>query len=717
MKRFFILMISICVVGIVFATDEDYPPITPNNVMNLQEVTSLGRGHANPAVTWSPDSSTIIVGGYRGIFIYESPSAEPQFIELGLNIQYVLFASENLAFLSDATTLIAYDLATKAIQYQREGMRPLGISRDEQLLAFEVDMGVTVLDIATNETRYEISYAGILEPESDDNKNSFVFVQFYPDDSGLVLRWAQEFSSDDGARHQRGQSDSWNFSDLSQPLPPLDWRYYEGEFFALDHNGAFFGLGEYSLVWANDSLSLNFDVPEHIRFNDLWLNIAVQANRVAIPSMYYDENRKLHNFSNILNLVTGERIARIEANGRPVFSPDGRYIALDLDVYEIATGEFVASLESEWVQFLDIPDRILYRDTDDTVQLLDTNTFEAVATLPMTRHVFSNFRVDEDNLLLFSETLGLGIRLNGITGAELVRYQTALPYLMSVWSVIISPDKRYLLQRGSYANSDIAPRLWDYDTGAIIPLPQEYELISPYFLGNGQLFAWDSYCEEVVFYDIDSSTVTQVFPAEHSEYGDDKNRPPNILFVSPDEQYILIGNNGFAKLWSLEIGQILWQNDQEFENLRFSPDGRYLVYFTNDLYHLMVVDIVSQEQFSISQFDTIGTVEFVSGEVLHAWDSFQDTYYNLGTREFVDAATVIASPQEPAIQANGLNFYYEYAEFSTEWKSLRIETTDGHFLHRLNFNQGYYLPRLSSDSSRLFLNYRDGTISIWAVPN
>jgi hypothetical protein len=67
-KHFFLLVLSLCLVGVGYANDNEYPPITPDNVMNLEEVAVLGNGATNDAVAWSPDGG-IVVDGTRGLYI------------------------------------------------------------------------------------------------------------------------------------------------------------------------------------------------------------------------------------------------------------------------------------------------------------------------------------------------------------------------------------------------------------------------------------------------------------------------------------------------------------------------------------------------------------------------------------------------------------------------------------------------------------------------
>src|SRR5262249_54784760 len=133
MKRF-ILILCLCFAGIVSANYPEYPPITAENVANLREVEHWGNGEMNRAVAWSSDGSSLLVGGRYGIFYYENIDAEPEFIELDLDVWSPFFASDSLIFFKHDSQIAAFDLNERRILYEVEGYRPLAISHNGQML-------------------------------------------------------------------------------------------------------------------------------------------------------------------------------------------------------------------------------------------------------------------------------------------------------------------------------------------------------------------------------------------------------------------------------------------------------------------------------------------------------------------------------------------------------------------------------------------------------
>jgi hypothetical protein len=193
MKRI-LLILCFWLVGIAAANQSEYAPISPENVANLHEVGRFGTGAMNEAMAWSEDGR-LIVGGARGFYFYEPLESHPQFYPFEAGIRELLFADENLVFVSDKETIWAYELDTRTIRYELEGLRPLSVSHQGDLLAYEVDAGVQVLDIASGTLLYDLSYAGILPEQyqlqeyGEGQDNQFFFGQFLPDDSGVIIGW------------------------------------------------------------------------------------------------------------------------------------------------------------------------------------------------------------------------------------------------------------------------------------------------------------------------------------------------------------------------------------------------------------------------------------------------------------------------------------------------------------------------------------------------
>jgi hypothetical protein len=198
-KHFFLLVLSLCLVGVGYANDNEYPPITPDNVMNLEEVETIGQGAMGSTLAWMPDGR-IVTGGSRGIFVFADINAEAEFIDMGKSVSISSFVPDNntvFVYLDDKIN--AFDLVSRTVQYQLDGSSILAINENRQLIAYGGYRAVLVADIATGERRYMLDYNRILGATYNDEYSSyrsgFAFAQFYENDSKLLVHWIMEEES------------------------------------------------------------------------------------------------------------------------------------------------------------------------------------------------------------------------------------------------------------------------------------------------------------------------------------------------------------------------------------------------------------------------------------------------------------------------------------------------------------------------------------------
>jgi hypothetical protein len=104
------------------------------------------------------------------------------------------------------------------------------------------------------------------------------------------------------------------------------------------------------------------------------------------------------------------------------------------------------------------------------------------------------------------------------------------------------------------------------------------------------------------------------------------------------------------------------------------------------------VYFITDDIFSISQMDVSGTREI--------------DYYDLSTGLKRPQYIFPQAALEPFAEANGLRFYSD--------SGLRIEWNEQPVSLRLN-PANYISANLSSDDTRLYINYTDGRVGIWAV--
>jgi WD40 repeat protein len=134
----FLIFISLFIFSPIYA-QADLQIIAPDNVEQLQEIARYGDGVLNDAVSWSPDGTTLAIGGTLGVWLYDTQdwSAAPTLLSMS-TVSDLAFSPDGtrLAVITEARMSIL-DSATYTELYQLEARSPVEWSPDSTLIATE----------------------------------------------------------------------------------------------------------------------------------------------------------------------------------------------------------------------------------------------------------------------------------------------------------------------------------------------------------------------------------------------------------------------------------------------------------------------------------------------------------------------------------------------------------------------------------------------------
>jgi WD40 repeat protein len=712
MKRFFILVLCLYLVGIIYATAGDYPPITAENVMNLQEMEQFGQGNMSPSLAWSPDSSRLVVGGSGGLFLYESLDAEPEFIELGTGASAQLFAPDgNTVFAYFGGKLNAFDLATRTVRYQLDGVQALAMSANGQYLAYTAYRSVQVIEIANGELRYMLNYSDIWGPDFNNEDyyqySRFVFAQFINDDAQLIVRWLTEDGDYyDGYRTVSRATDVWTLATNERQLLS-EWDnsiQNNSDFAVVDTNGMLFSADVQSFPEVpHPSHQLTLNSNEQLVPDTDFQDYALVENYFAAPTGFWSESDFSSQQTMVWDINTGAMLASFPATGRLVLSPDGTKIAIGLTIYAIATGEQLRHLQTDLYRVLaGVHDRILLYGADDSLRLLDALTMEEIAVLPLLRSELADnaLRSVDGTILLFKQDLRLAIRVSAITGQEIARYEAD--------TALISPqytaDGAYLM-----VNNSATFALWDADSGDAVMFPADFQADALYFHSSHQVIGWHG--ANIALYDLKTGTYTYELPSNVPEISQGR-APSRIIQLSPDGQYIAVGYGEAGFVYRFLTGELI---TSYFGDAAFSPSSQLLAYGDSDG-TVKVINLVNGSSLQEFQFDLgvpwVTSFYFSTDNLLAVSQSGVDGAYKAHTysiltgqetRQYVFPQV----PLQPFAEAHGLRYFAENGGIRIVWSESPIS---------LNLcPDGFGSASLSSDGTLLYINYIDGRIGIWAV--
>lgn len=709
---------------------DPYPVITPENVAQLQEVQRLGSGFFAPMAAWSPDGSRVAVGGAGGFWLYPSPEQDPEFhpLENVSKVTSILFAPSNdLVFLGDGQTIVAYDLSQNVVRYALEGFQPLTFSHSGDWVAYEVDDGVHIGRMDSGETVYDLSYLDVdgywswateSGPEDDYTQiNSVIDAWFLPDDMSLIVRWETYYHATWESIESAGYS-VWSLAgdqpEVSEAEDLYDFVPYHYPVVSVLPDGRVFAMDDKGTVFTEDDqvvLALDSEWPEAYNYN---IEFVIQGWIVAlsyIPRTVVPESPLQ---TGIWDIRTGELISQISTVGTLALSPDGERLLIDTTVYDVASGEVITRLQSNRYRILPGTDRILFLKSDDTLHLLNTADLHDIATLDIARSEMYGannpayiISPETNTLLIRTQDMKRWVRINLENGETVAVFET--PDVFTEYA-LYTPDNRYLITQIDQ-KPKTALALWDVMTGQPAELPPMTQSAFPGLSPNGLLVLWHAECSPgtnyVIFYDMAAAAEVMTFLVDAAPEG---TYPPPEISVSPGGTYLLIDDSRALVVWDWKAGEGVMSLDSGLLPA-FSPDDKLMAYLSGRANAVEVISVPEGELIWQAEFDyMIDPPQFVTDTILR----IEFWWEEVGGPECVDVFTLERGcppppPLSPALEAGEMRFFTGGA------KTLTVENTTGEELARIALPWDAARLFLSNDQTRLWVQYSDGTLGLWVV--
>lgn len=713
MRRLFLFLFFVSFSFNVFANQTDYPPLTPENVMDLQEVARMGNGRIDPtAVSWSPNGESLIAAAHHdGLFYWERLGAEPEFINLDARVHWPFFASESLIFYHSGGNLVAYDLLERQTLYEVQGIRALAVSHNGEMLAYEVADGLMILELETGNLLYDFAYPLQFPEETSSDfgwsDNLIFFAQFNPHDNALIVGWQRQVVV--GRSFERWVHTRVYTMDEPAATSIQSWYPEAGRddnLLLYRGDGTVF-TGNLDLMVGGVASRRNADTPY-----DFAGHYLAVANGVLL-----DDWGDYRQTTEIWDTRTDEKVLEIEAWGAMSFSPDGMKLTVGTTIYAIPSGEILGYLQTDNFYLMPyIADRIISFGYDDRLTLLDAASGAEIAVLPVEAHDWHVYPSDafDGSFLLRKNDSREVLRLNSATGEIITHFVSEQSAFQKL---IISSDFSWM-----YSQADIRPReyngertdfegIWDFHTGELISIPDGYELLSPYFSPDGKLVLWHEFTDSVSLYDGETQLLTN-FPDQRSGGG----KPLGASF-SPDGAYLLVtelDNMSLShELFRVEEQQFMWGTLPDNLATAFSPDSQLFAYLSDGMIWVTRLNGDGSPIPGIPAPQYADGIEFSSPSVL--------TVRYPGDYDYGFVSYDVLSGEEVPFVAEWL-LPQVFAEtddlsFAMDAGWLVISTEDGQVLQSFDpdFDRSVTFASMSSDASRLYFNLHDGTINIWAV--
>jgi hypothetical protein len=258
----------------------------------------------------------------------------------------------------------------------------------------------------------------------------------------------------------------------------------------------------------------------------------LSGNLLAMPSCSDYESCNLQS-TIVWDVHTAQIVATLPKTGRISFSPDGTKIAIANEVYDLATEERLAILQTEGYRALvRANDRILKYGADDSLQLLDAMSMETLAVLPMLRSDLKEIReiFSDGSFVLVHKNWDLYIRISGETGEVIARMEAATRF----YSPQLSANERYFFVAYS-SSAYVVEGVWDANTGEQIVFPADFIPLLTNFEAH-QVIGWTG--ESIGIFDLIQREYVEEISLEQSF-----DVPATAISMSSDEQYLAIHFN------------------------------------------------------------------------------------------------------------------------------------------------------------------------------
>lgn len=564
MLRLIITFIFISLIFIPAHAQPTNPPITPDNIHQLQQQHVFGRGYVSN-MSYTPDGESLLVQASLGLWRYDAQdlSIETQLDMTGQFLGYYL-DGRYMVFMQEPKTLQIFDGTTETLLYE------VALGDDNyQFNGFSADgrhLFTTYYNRETREYRMEIweiergSFALTI--------SGIYFSELTPDDKRVIIKAPQDdhtYMVWDRVTHT-----------LSSSLDGTE-RFLAGDV-KFNSDGTRYMLSSDYNVYLYDAFSETL-IQELTPFEIDYLNqISGFLNYVFTPDSQYilgaGYNRDCYCAGYgafIFDGLTGDYIQDIPYPniGKITFSPTGEYVILFSTPQEIIrrVGTWEQVFRTEDIRFFHPQnDQILYYEDNhyktvnlDTGEIIDIGNFNA--PFPVAYHR-SLFMFSPKDTYIASEA-GDNIFLWDAQTKALVRKFSAEGYIDGIQYLFFSDDEKFLIATLTEGTIYI----WDIEENQLV-----------HTISN-QTCRTVSIEESVEYAGIHCQTISSLVNMEHYEafYEIGTKQHPTI---SPDNRYFAIAFGNQVLIYDMETGEIHYEiqvpNTGILDGLWFTSDSRFI---------------------------------------------------------------------------------------------------------------------------------------------
>lgn len=721
MRRFLLLLILISAVlftgqQMMGVSINQQMTITPDTVTDLQMLERYGQGSMNEVLAFSPVDERIVVGGKRGIFLFENLDAEAQLIEFfhedgsPFNVTSLLFSHDgNLIFAGNGETVIAYDLLENTKSYSVEAEEVLSLSRDGSQLLYETVYGVTILDTATGRVLRELSYEGIWEDDSSVT-NNVVFARFMADSERIIVHawhiynWGNHGGS-------TSSTDIWTDSSYSSAQSVFDFVPPFADAFIETDDGFAYALYEGDIYGTDETIQALGD--DDSIFYESHPAFSADGTIFATRYVQRNDNNSRDSLIGIWQAETLEQLAVISVEGSTTsltLNEDMSLLAVGRKIYDVATGELLRTFATKYELINSQYERIFHYDGGGNIRLLDAVTMNELSIVAQANQFTSYPRIDYDN----PEIMWLPIDGdNGLRGQRRVSLETGTvlgdfsPEAVNYYQRTVSQNNAYIV----FDDYETIGEIWHLESANRLELPEDTVLVEPYFTENNLLLLYHRQSSEIWFYDLETgSPVTTILI-----YSVDSPMFYHLVFSVDGQRMLLVHYSREARSYLATVYDIdnenlikVYETETKLIESDMSGDGTLLAVMSDrDTNEVSIIDIENDEILvqepldyfpdSLSLGNTTLLVEF--------WDDWVD--YNWESGELLIKEP--SSEQYPILRTDTMLFYRD------DDRVLRITATDGMTLHEIDMGRYFYPIVLSDDGQRLWIKFTDSTVELWGI--